>query len=68
MPPFDIAARYQAASGDSRLIIQPTRILDQVKLTKELIDLGLGHAVPLLANLPGSMDAYPSTSAESMCL
>ncbi len=49
VPPFDIAARYQAASGDSRLIIQPTRILDQVKLTKELIDLGLGHAVPLLA-------------------
>lgn len=49
VPPFDIAASYQAASGDSRLTIKPTRILDQVTITKELIDMGLGHAVPLLA-------------------
>lgn len=49
VPPFDIAAQYQAASGVSRLTIQPTRILDQVKITKELIDIGLGHAIPLLA-------------------
>ncbi len=49
VPPFNITSNYQAASGDSHLKIQPTRVLDQVTLTKELIDLGLGHAVPLLA-------------------
>lgn len=49
VPPFNLTANYQAASGDSHLTIKPTRVLDQVTITKELIDLGLGHAVPLLA-------------------
>ncbi len=49
VPPFNLVASYQAASGDTHLKIKPTRILDQVTITKELIDLGLGHAVPLLA-------------------
>ncbi len=49
MPPFDLRAGYHAASGDSQLTLEPTRILDKVTLTKDLIDLGLGHAVPLLA-------------------
>ena len=49
VPPFDVSVSYQAASGDSHLHIEPTRLLDQVTLTKELIDLGLGHALPMLA-------------------
>ncbi|MCC6510518.1 MAG: hypothetical protein IT423_15560 [Pirellulaceae bacterium] len=49
VPPLDIEASYRAASGDSRLTIKPTKILNEVQITKELIDLGLGHAVPFLA-------------------
>ena len=49
VPPFDVDVQYLAAAGPSRLKIAPAQVLKQVELTPELIDLGLGHAVPLLA-------------------
>lgn len=49
IPPFDMSVQYLAASGPSRLIVAPTRVLKEVELTPELVDLGLGHAIPLLA-------------------
>ncbi len=50
VPPLDLDVHYRAAEGASRVSIAPTKILDQVVLTPELVELGLGHAVPLLAN------------------
>ncbi len=49
IPAFDLDVQYLAADGPSRLKIAPARVLKEVELTPELIDLGLGHAVPLLA-------------------
>ncbi len=49
IPPFDLNVNYLAATGPSRLHISPTQVLKQVELTPELIELGLGYAVPLLA-------------------
>lgn len=49
IPTLDVDITYRAADGDSHLLIAPTKILDQVELTQELIDIGLGHAMPLLA-------------------
>ncbi len=49
VPPFDLNVQYLAADGPSRLKIAPAQVLKRVELTPELIDLGLGHAVPLLA-------------------
>lgn len=49
IPPFDLDVQYLAASGPSRLQVGPAKILKQVELTPELIELGLGYAVPLMA-------------------
>ena len=49
IPPFDLNVQYLAASGPSRLHIAPALVLQEVELTPELIELGLGYAVPLLA-------------------
>ncbi len=49
IPPFDLDVQYLSADGPSRLKIAPAQVLKEVELTPELIDLGLGHAVPLLA-------------------
>ena len=49
IPPFDLNVQYVAASGPSRLIVAPTSVLKEVVITPELVDLGLGHAIPLLA-------------------
>lgn len=49
IPPVDLDLHYLALNGDARLIFAPTRLLDEVKVTQELVRLGLGRAVPLLA-------------------
>ncbi|MDX1928506.1 MAG: hypothetical protein SFV81_18395 [Pirellulaceae bacterium] len=49
IPPFDLNIQYLAASGPSRLHVGQTQVLKQVELTPELIELGLGYAVPLMA-------------------
>ena len=49
IPPFNLSLQYHAASGPSRLRIAPAQVLKEVELTPELIELGLGYAVPLLA-------------------
>lgn len=49
IPPLDADISYRAAEGDSHVMVAPTKVLDQVELTQELIEIGLGHAVPLIA-------------------
>lgn len=49
VPAFDLDLVYRGSTQPSELIIAPGKILDHVKLTPELLHLGLGHAVPLLA-------------------
>ena len=49
VPPFDVQFAYRAAEGESTLDVSPTTLLEQVNVTPELVQLGLGFAVPLLA-------------------
>ena len=49
IPPVDLDLHYLALDGDARLIFASTRLLDEVQVTQELVRLGLGRAVPLLA-------------------
>jgi hypothetical protein len=49
VPPFDLSLQYRAADQEPTLTIAPAKVLDQVIMTPELVRLGLGHAVPLLA-------------------
>jgi len=49
VPPFDLEGSYRAVDEQPTVRLSPTRILDQVVLTPELIRLGLGYVVPLLA-------------------
>ena len=49
IPPFNLSLQYLAARGPSRLRVAPAQVLKEVALTPELIELGLGYAVPLLA-------------------
>lgn len=49
VPPFSAEFQYQALDGSPNLDVKPTTILDQVKLTPELLDLGLTYGIPLLA-------------------
>lgn len=49
VPPVDLDLRYQAINTDARLVFAPTTLLDQVQVTQELVRLGLGRAIPLLA-------------------
>jgi hypothetical protein len=49
IPPLSIAAAYRAADGGSTLHVEPTQLLDEVAVTPELMRLGLGYAIPLLA-------------------
>jgi hypothetical protein len=49
IPPVDLDLHYLALDGDARLVFEPTRLLDEVQVTQELVRLGLGRAVPLLA-------------------
>ncbi len=49
IPPFDLQVSYRSLDGPTRVIVAPTSVLNEVELTQELIELGLGHAIPLLA-------------------
>lgn len=60
VPPLDLDVTYGVENDHAVLEIEPTRLLDQVALTPELVRLGLGHVVPVLANaawLDGSVSA-----------
>ncbi len=49
VPPFDIEFLYSAISDEPKIIVQPATILNEVKITQELIGLGLDKAIPFLA-------------------
>lgn len=49
VPPVDLDLHYLALDGNARLEFAETKLLDQVQVTQELVRLGLGRAVPLLA-------------------
>ncbi|MFN7842684.1 MAG: hypothetical protein ACK5N9_13275 [Pirellula sp.] len=49
VPAFDSELSYRASGQEPVLEIKPTQILKETVLTQELVQLGLGHAVPLLA-------------------
>ena len=49
VPPFSVDVQYKSLDGNSRLLIAPSRILNQVDISQELVRLGLGRAIPLLA-------------------
>lgn len=49
VPPFNADFAYRSVDQEPTLEIQPTTILNETQLTQELVRLGLGHAVPLLA-------------------
>ncbi len=49
IPPFDLDVQYLAANGPSRMQVASTQVLKEVELTAELVELGLGYAVPLMA-------------------
>lgn len=49
IPPMDANISYRALDQDATLVIQPMQVLDHAVLTPELIKLGVGLAIPLLA-------------------
>ncbi|MBU6237890.1 MAG: hypothetical protein KGQ51_08675 [Planctomycetes bacterium] len=49
VPPFNTTVEYLARGGEPKLIVSPSDILDHVEVTPELVRLGLGRAIPLLA-------------------
>ena len=49
VPPMNADISYRALNGEAQLIIQPMQVLDHAELTPELVRLGVGLAVPLLA-------------------
>jgi len=49
VPSFDAELSYRASGNEPILEVGPTQILQETELTQELVRLGLGQAVPLLA-------------------
>ncbi len=49
IPPFDVKIAYRALQEDAELQIAPTKLLDKVEITPELMRLGLDKAIPVLA-------------------
>ena len=49
IPPMNADISYRALNEDALLTVQPMQVLDQAELTPELVRLGVGLAVPLLA-------------------
>ena len=66
VPPFDLSLQYRAAEQEPTLTVAPTKVLDQVIITQELVRLGLGHAVPLLAKSAWFDGRVSLTSSEIM--
>jgi hypothetical protein len=49
VPPFDLRGTWKSAEGPPVLTLEPTKILDHVEITPELLQLGLDRVVPWLA-------------------
>jgi hypothetical protein len=49
VPPWDVEWGFRSVSSDPTLRIEPTRWLDSVQLTPELMNLGLELAIPALS-------------------
>lgn len=49
VPPIDVKIAYRGLNENAHLQIAPTRLLDQVEITPELMRLGLDKAIPVLA-------------------
>lgn len=49
IPPMNADIAYRALSEEPVVIVQPMQVLQKAQLTPELVRLGLGMAVPLLA-------------------
>lgn len=49
VPEIDAKLSYRSLDGDARLIVAPMTVLDHVVVTPELVRLGLGMAIPMLA-------------------
>lgn len=49
VPPFSTTIEYLARTGEPRIAVPPSQILDHVAVSPELVRLGLGRAIPLLA-------------------
>ncbi len=49
VPAFELDVAYRASEEEAWLHIEPTRLLDRVALTPELMQLGLEFVVPVLA-------------------
>lgn len=49
VPQFDTRIEYLARDQQPMLIVSPSRVLDHVTISPELVRLGLGRAIPLLA-------------------
>lgn len=65
VPPFDVTAEYLGVGEDPHVIVEPTTLLHEVELTQELVRLGIGKAVPLLAK-SAWFDGRVSLSSERM--
>ncbi len=60
VPPLDVDVAYRTDDGEPVLRVEPTRLLDRVDLTPELVELGLGFVAPILAKaawLDGTVSA-----------
>jgi hypothetical protein len=49
IPPIEVVAEYRAVDGASTLHVEPAKLLREVAITPELMRLGLGYAIPVLA-------------------
>jgi len=49
VPPFDLRGTWKSAEGPPVLTLEPTKILDHVEITPELLQLGLDRVIPWLA-------------------
>ncbi len=49
VPATDIRGTYRGLADEPTLHIDPTTLLDEVAITPELVRIGLGHAIPLVA-------------------
>lgn len=49
VPEFDIDFSYSAMGANPQVLVKPAKILQEVKITQELIALGLDRAIPFLA-------------------
>lgn len=49
VPPWDVNLQFRSTGSEPHLKVEPTRWLDRVKLTPELMNMGLELALPALA-------------------